>query len=118
MLAALSEARDDHLSGGHTMSDPWTRENTNGKTTAVINEYAEMELSDVRNTTTTTNCCCCSWGGGRGYIRGRKRKDFNLEEYSCLVECDELEWNMSHDQSKQSNQFDDNFVCQNVNKEN
>ena len=82
MLSALSQARDDHLSRN-------TEPSSNGS--SFINDSAERwewEDSDVRDGGFVSTYCC--WCGGRGYLRGR-RGEFKIEEYSCLLDCDELE---------------------------
>lgn len=82
MLSALSQARDDHLSGSNEPS-------SNGS--SFINDSAERwdwEESDVRDRGFVSTLCC--WCGGRGYLRGR-RGEFKIEEYSCLLDCDELD---------------------------
>ena len=114
MLSALSEARDDHLSGKPETSN----------CSSFVNDSAERwEESDVGNGGFFATYCC--WCGGRGYLRrSRRQRDFNIEEYSCLLDCDELEIstnsnnrnnNASSDQqqpaTEDNNQgFTDNFV--------
>ena len=80
LVAALSEAREDHLksfvSGEGTVSDdPWT------------SEIDSLEIEDGRSI-----CCCCLSQNRTRYRRGRPvLSSSDLEEHACLVECDELE---------------------------
>lgn len=120
MLSALSEARDDHLA------------TSNINQSSFVNEYADdWEESDKRRERVAAagmTCCCGCWGGGRGYLRvGQRRREFNMEEYTCLVDCDELESRHDRNDKETNNNkhidlfstseqnshygFDDNFVA-------
>ena len=80
LVAALSEARDDHLrtfvSGeGGVSSDPWSP-----------SEIDSHEVGEGQS-----SCCCFLSLNRIRHHRGRPLPSSDLEEHACLVECDELE---------------------------
>ena len=80
LVAALSEAREDHLrtfvSGeGGVSSDPWTP-----------SEIASHEVGEGQS-----SCCCFLSLNRIRHRRGRPLPSSDLQEHACLIECDELE---------------------------
>ena len=112
MLSALSEARDDHLRGtadGIT-SNPWGSDSRVEH--SFVNDYFEMEQSKHQ----PTFCCC--YFRKRRYTRVRRRNGSSgeTEEYTCLVDCDELELGLTDnreaddDSRTRKSRFEDDFV--------